>query len=233
MPRFTLGWPLITSLGAVLAGVLLLPLVFTGELPMRLGAASAAALPDPTLDRGRSPGPTQTALLAGGCFWGMEAIYEEVRGVKSVETGYAGGSADTARYAEVSRGTTGHAEGIRITYDSAQVSYGELLKVFFAVAHDPTELNRQGPDVGEQYRSAIFTADPMLQKLARQYIEQLNQAGSFEKPIATVVESSDRFFPAEAYHQDFVKRNPLHPYVVVHDLPKLATFRSTFPELRQ
>jgi peptide-methionine (S)-S-oxide reductase len=138
---------------------------------------------------------------------------------------------ETARYAEVSQGTTGHAEGIRITYDPAQVSYGELLKVFFAVAHDPTEHNRQGPDIGPQYRSAIFTNDPQLQTVARTYIQQLDRSGSFDKPIATQVEASDRFFPAEDYHQDFVRRNPLHPYVVVHDLPKLAAFRAAFPEL--
>ncbi|MBE9171857.1 peptide-methionine (S)-S-oxide reductase MsrA, partial [Cyanobium sp. LEGE 06143] len=147
-----MGWPLLASLGAGLAGLLVLPLLMLGQLPLRPGAASAAALPDPALDPGRRPGPDQTAVLAGGCFWGMEAIFEEVRGVHSVETGYAGGSGATARYAEVSQGTTGHAEGIRITYDPGQVSYGELLKVFFAVAHDPTEVNRQGPDVGEQYR---------------------------------------------------------------------------------
>lgn len=228
-----IGWPLAASLGATLTAVLVLPLVVSGELPLRSGAASAAALPDPALDPGRRAGPEQTAVLAGGCFWGMEAIFEEVRGVSSVETGYAGGSSDTARYAEVSRGTTGHAEGIRITYDPGQVSYGELLKVFFAVAHDPTELNRQGPDVGEQYRSAIFSHDPLLLDVARQYIQQLNEAGSFDKPIATQLERNARFYPAEAYHQDFVKRNPRHPYVVVHDLPKLETFRRTFPELRQ
>ncbi len=233
MARLRMGWPLVASLGAALAGLLVLPLLMPVQLPLRLGAASAAALPDPALDPGRRPGPDQTAVLAGGCFWGMEAIFEEVRGVRSVETGYAGGSGETARYAEVSRGSTGHAEGIRITYDPGQVSYGELLKVFFAVAHDPTEVNRQGPDVGEQYRSAIFSDDPLLQKVARQYIAQLNGAGSFAKPIATQLESNARFYPAEDYHQDFVRRNPRHPYVLVHDIPKLETFRSTFPELRQ
>ncbi|MEO1004188.1 MAG: peptide-methionine (S)-S-oxide reductase MsrA [Cyanobacteria bacterium J06638_7] len=190
-------------------------------------------LPDPALDPGRRAGSARTAVFAGGCFWGMEAIFEEIRGVSQVQTGYAGGSRATAEYAQVSRGGTAHAEGIRITYDPAQVSYGELLKVFFAVAHDPTQLNRQGPDVGEQYRSAVFTTDPELQQLVRAYIRQLDGAGSFPRPIVTRIEASDSFFPAEPYHQDFVRRNPRHPYVVVHDLPKLEQFRTSFPELRR
>lgn len=226
-------WRRLLPLAAALGGLLALPLLMGRPGPLPFGAAQATELPDPAQDPGRRVGPTQVAVLAGGCFWGMEAIFEEIRGVQQVETGYAGGSAGTASYQQVSRGGTGHAEGIRITYDPGQVSYGQLLKVFFAVAHDPTEVNRQGPDVGEPYRSAIFTADPQLQGLARAYIRQLDAAGVFPKPIATTVEASDRFFPAEAYHQDFVRRNPAHPYVVVHDLPKLATFRETFPELRR
>lgn len=226
-------WRLVLPLAAALGGLLALPLLLGRELPLPIGAAQARELPDPADDPGRRAGPPQTAVLAGGCFWGMEAIFEEIRGVKQVETGYAGGSDSTATYSQVSRGTTGHAEGIRITYDPGQVSYGELLKVFFAVAHDPTEVNRQGPDVGEQYRSAIFTTDPELRQLARSYIRQLDAERLFPKPIATQVETSGRFFRAEAYHQDFVRRNPAHPYVVVHDLPKLKTFRATFPELRR
>ncbi|SBO42252.1 peptide-methionine (S)-S-oxide reductase MsrA [Cyanobium sp. NIES-981] len=224
-------WHLLIPLAGALGGLLALPLLLGRRLPLPIGAAQATELPDPAQAPGRRAGPAQVAVLAGGCFWGMEAIFEEIRGVQRVDTGYAGGSASSATYDQVSRGSTGHAEGIRITYDPGQVSYGELLKVFFAVAHDPTEVNRQGPDVGAQYRSAIFTADPALQRLARAYIRQLDGAGVFPRPIATQVEASDRFFPAEAYHQDFVQRNPAHPYVVVHDLPKLATFRATFPEL--
>ena len=224
---------LVVALGAVITGVLVAPSLLGRRLPLPGAAAAAVELPDPLGAPGLRPGPLQTAVLAGGCFWGMEAIYEEIRGVRSVETGYAGGEAGTANYRAVSRGSTGHAEGIRITYDPAQVSYGDLLKVFFAVAHDPTEVNRQGPDVGEQYRSAIFSRDPQLQELARSYIQQLDETGLVPRPIATTVETSDRFFPAEPYHQDFVRRNPAHPYVVVHDLPKLATFREAFPELRR
>ncbi len=222
---------LLLPLLAAAAGLLALPVLRHNPLPPPGASARAAELPDPALDPGRQPGAERTALLAGGCFWGLEAIFEEIRGVSRVQTGYAGGSRETANYTQVSTGRSGHAEGIRITYDPAEVSYGELLKVFFAVAHDPTQLNRQGPDVGEQYRSAIFTADPQLQQLARAYIEQLGASGSFAQPIVTTIEASDSFFPAEPYHQDFVRRNPRHPYVVIHDLPKLQQFRSSFPEL--
>jgi peptide-methionine (S)-S-oxide reductase len=222
---------LLVPLLAAAAGLLALPVLLRDQLPPPGASARAAELPDPALDPGRRPGTARTAILAGGCFWGLEAIFEEIRGVSRVQTGYAGGSEATADYTQVSTGRTGHAEGIRITYDPAQVSYGELLKVFFAVAHDPTQLNRQGPDVGEQYRSAIFTTDPELQEMARTYIRQLDATGSFSGPIVTRIEASDTFFPAKPYHQDFVRRNPRHPYVVIHDLPKLEQFRASFPEL--
>ena len=222
---------LLIPLLAAAAGLLTLPVLLRDQLPPTAATARAAELPDPALDPGRQPGAERTAILAGGCFWGLEAIFEEIRGVSRVQTGYAGGSEATADYTQVSSGRTGHAEGIRITFDPAQVSYGELLKVFFGVAHDPTQLNRQGPDVGEQYRSAIFTTDPELQEMARTYIRQLDATGTFSRPIVTRIEASDTFFPAEPYHQDFVRRNPRHPYVVIHDLPKLKQFRSSFPEL--
>ena len=223
-----------SSLLALGAGVLALPLLMVVVLP-RLGTASvaAASLPDPATDSAVAvaPGGRATAVLAGGCFWGMEAVFEHVKGVTEVVTGYAGGSQATAAYEQVKSGDTGHAEGIRITYDPERISYGQLLKVFFAVAHDPTERNRQGPDVGPQYRSAIFPTDPEQRRVAIAYIAQLNRAGVLPRPIATTVETGRGFTPAEAYHQDFVARNPAHPYVVVHDKPKVARLKAQFPAL--
>ncbi len=221
-----------SSLLALGAGVLAVPLLMVAVLP-RLGTASvaAASLPDPATDSAVAPGGRATAVLAGGCFWGMEAVFEHVRGVTEVVTGYAGGKAATAAYERVKSGDTGHAEGIRITYDPEKISYGQLLKVFFAVAHDPTERNRQGPDVGPQYRSAIFPTDPEQRRVATAYIAQLNRAGVFPRPIATTVEAWRGFTPAEAYHQDFVARNPAHPYVVFHDKPKVARLKAEFPAL--
>ncbi len=172
----------------------------------------------------------QTAILAGGCFWGMEAVFEQVKGVRSVISGYAGGTANTATYDQVSTERTGHAEAIRITYDPAQVSYGTLLRVFFAVAHDPTQLNRQGPDTGPSYRSAIFPQTAAQAKAAQAYIAQLGRVRAFDRPIVTRIETG-RFFPAEAFHQDFFRRNPGHPYIVRWDKPKVAAFRAGFPAL--
>ncbi|WP_254217216.1 peptide-methionine (S)-S-oxide reductase MsrA [Synechococcus sp. CCY 9618] len=218
--------------GLITAGLLAAGLLAAAVVP-RLQAASAKDLPDPAVVETSAGGSTATAtaVLAGGCFWGMEAVFEHVKGVTEVVTGYAGGPAATADYEQVSNGNTGHAEGIRITYDPAKVSYGQLLKVFFAVAHDPTELNRQGPDVGSQYRSAIFPADPEQRRVATAYIVQLNRSGVFPQPIATTVETWRGFTPAEAYHQDFVARNPTHPYVVFHDKPKVARLEAEFPGL--
>lgn len=170
--------------------------------------------------------PTETAVLAGGCFWGMEAVFEHVKGVRSVVSGYAGGSAQDASYAKVSSERTGHAEAIRISFDPRQVSYAQLLRIYFSVAHDPTEVNRQGPDVGPSYRSAIFPQTAAQKRLAESFIAQLRSAG---KPIATRIESGP-FYLAEAHHQDFVRRNPLHPYVVVHDRPKLAKLKRIYPQ---
>jgi len=221
-----------TTGGLIASGVLAAGLLAAAALP-RQQAASAKDLPDPAVAEtpAGSPAATATAVLAGGCFWGMEAVFEHVKGVKEVVTGYAGGTADTADYERVSNGDTGHAEGIRITYDPARVSYGQLLKVFFAVAHNPTELNRQGPDVGSQYRSAVFPTTPDQRRVATAYIAQLNRSGVFPQPIATTVENWRGFTPAEAYHQDFVARNPTHPYVVFHDKPKVARLEAEFPGL--
>jgi peptide-methionine (S)-S-oxide reductase len=174
---------------------------------------------------------TQTAVLAGGCFWGVEAVFDHVKGVSEVVSGYSGGAAKTAQYERVSTGQTGHAEAVKITYDPTQISYGQLLKVYFSVAHDPTQVNRQGPDTGTQYRSAIFFTSPDQQKVAQSYITQLNQAQVFAAPIATELVPLNDFYAAEDYHQKFIAHNPAYPYVVVHDLPKLANLKKQFPDL--
>ena len=171
----------------------------------------------------------QTLVLAGGCFWGIEAVYEHVKGVKDAVSGYAGGTKAQADYETVSTGSTGHAESVRVTFDPAQVSLETLLQVFFSVAHDPTQLNRQGPDVGPQYRSAIFFADEEQAKAARAYIDQLTKAKVYPRPIVTQVVKLDTFYPAEEYHQDFAEKNPTYPYIVYHDKPKVAALKRQFP----
>lgn len=175
-------------------------------------------------------GPSAVAVLAGGCFWGMEAVFEHVKGVKSVTSGYAGGTAATATYDQVSTERTGHAEAIRVTYDPRIVSYATLLRVYFSVAHDPTQLNRQGPDTGPSYRSAIFPQSPAQTNAARAYIAQLGKAKAYSRAIVTKIEAG-KFFAAEAYHQDFLTRNPSHPYIVAWDKPKLAAYKAGFPTL--
>jgi peptide-methionine (S)-S-oxide reductase len=198
------------------------------------GAAGATdvVIPDPALDAPLAAAKgEQTAVLAGGCFWGIEAVFEHVKGVTDVTSGYSGGAADTADYETVSSGGTGHAESVRITYDPSRISYGQLLKVFFAVAHDPTQLNRQGPDTGTQYRSAIFYSGDEQRRIAEAYIKQLNQAKVFERPIATQVSRLNSYHQAEAYHQDYAARHPDDPYIVVNDLPKVANLRRQFPGL--
>ncbi len=173
----------------------------------------------------------QTAVLAGGCFWGVDAVFKHVKGVKSVASGYSGGEEDTAHYELVSMGTTGHAESVKITYDPSQISYSDLLRVFFSVAHDPTELNRQGPDAGPQYRSAIFYANDEQKQMALAYIEQLNQLKTFRAPIVTQVVPVKGFYPAEEYHQNYLERHPNNPYIVFYDAPKLRTLQKEFPSL--
>lgn len=193
---------------------------------------TATTFPDPKTDLPPSPVQgEQTLVLAGGCFWGMEAVFEHLQGVTDVVSGFSGGQAETAHYEIVSQGRSGHAEAVAITYDPAQISYGQLLKVFFAVAHDPTQLNRQGPDTGTQYRSAIFVTSQAQQQVAQAYIEQLNQAHIFQAPIVTQVVPLTGFYAAEAYHQDFIARQPYYPYVVVNDLPKLDRLQHQFGDL--
>jgi peptide-methionine (S)-S-oxide reductase len=172
----------------------------------------------------------ETVVLAGGCFWGMEAVFEHVKGVKSVVSGYAGGSAGDANYDAVSAETTGHAEAVRIVFDPAQVSLGDLFKVYFTVAHDPTQVNRQTPDVGESYRSAVFPSDAAQRAFAQSFIASLNKSGAYAKPIATRIEAG-QFYPAEAYHQDFMRRNPNHPYILAWDVAKVAKLKKTWPGL--
>lgn len=187
--------------------------------------------PDPAIDIPPAPGSKpQSAVLAGGCFWCTEAVYERLEGVKEVTSGYAGGTAETANYEAVSSGLTDHAESIRIVFDPAKITYGQILKIFFSVAHDPTQLNRQGPDRGRQYRSAIFYADEQQKKVAEAYIAQLNAAKVFDKKIVTEVAPLKKFYPAELYHQDFVRRNPRQPYVVVNALPKVEKLKKQYPD---
>lgn len=201
-------------------------------LPFLLaGLAAAVTLPDPSVDMDRSAAGKQTAVLAGGCFWCTEAVFEQLTGVSKVISGFAGGDAATAHYDMVSAGKTNHAESIEITFDPAKITYGQLLKVFFSVAHDPTQLNRQGPDYGHQYRSAVFYKDAEQKRIAEAYIKQLDEAHVFKKPIVTEVTALKRFYPAEEYHQDFVKRHPDHPYVVVNAIPKLHKLKKEFPGL--
>lgn len=173
----------------------------------------------------------QTAVLSGGCFWGMEAVFEHLKGVSNVVSGFSGGSAKTAHYEIVSSGETRHAESVRITYDPSQISYGQLLKIYFLVAHDPTQLNQQGPDRGTQYRSVIFFANDEQKQVAQAYITQLNKAHIFHKPIVTQLVPLSGFYAAEEYHQHFIDRNPNYPYVVVNDLPKLDKLRQQFPDV--
>jgi peptide-methionine (S)-S-oxide reductase len=193
---------------------------------------AASGFPDPAKDiRATASGTQQTAVLAGGCFWGVEAVFEQLKGVTDVVSGFAGGSRLTAHYEVVSSGITSHAESVKITYNPAAITYGQLLKVFFAVAHDPTQLNRQGPDEGPQYRSSIFYSNGDEKAVAEAYIKQLADAKVFNRPIVTTVVALDGFFPAEEYHQNFLARHPDYPYIVVNDLPKLRALKTEFPEL--
>jgi peptide-methionine (S)-S-oxide reductase len=196
------------------------------------GTSDAATLPDPVVDAAKTADKrSATAVFAGGCFWGVEAVFKHVKGVTSAVSGYAGGSAKTAHYEIVGTGLTGHAESVEVTYDPSQISYGQLLRVFFSVAHDPTQLNRQGPDAGTQYRSAIFYADPDQQRIAQAYIDQLSKAKVFARPIVTQLTPLNAFYPAEDYHQDYLARHPESMYIVMNDLPKLNNLRQEFPQI--
>jgi peptide-methionine (S)-S-oxide reductase len=195
-------------------------------------AESARSIPAPVLDEPSDPQATsEVAILAGGCFWGVQGVFQHVEGVTSAVSGYAGGGADTAHYEMVGTNTTGHAESVQVTFDPRRISYGHILQVYFSVAHDSTELNRQGPDVGTQYRSAIFPTNPEQARIAEAYITQLNQGNTFNASIVTKVEPGRSFYPAEGYHQDFLTRNPTYPYIVANDLPKIEALKRLFPNL--
>lgn len=195
----------------------------SAEPARRMPAAAVDLAAPPTLKY-------DTAVFAGGCFWGVQGVFQRVKGVNNAVSGYAGGDAKTARYEDVGSGRTGHAEAVRITYDPRQISYGKLLQIYFSVAHDPTQFNRQGPDVGPQYRSTVFAENPEQARVAKAYIAQLNQAKTFNRQLATTIEMSKPFYAAEAYHQDFLTRHPSHEYIVFNDLPKIDDLKKLFPE---
>ncbi len=193
------------------------------------GAEPAVVIAAPAKDEPAATSHSETALFAGGCFWGIQRVFQHVKGVTSAVSGYAGGAAGTANYEEVSTGETGHAESVKVTFDPTQVTYGELLHIFFSVGHNPTQLNRQGPDTGSQYRSAVFPLNAAQAAVAKAYIAQLNASKSFSEPMVTKIENNAHFYPAEAYHQNFLNDNPDYPYIVVNDLPKIKDLQQVFP----
>jgi len=193
-------------------------------------ADDARPVPAPAIDEQTGQAASEVAVLAGGCFWGVQGVFQHVDGVTNAVSGYAGGDKAAAEYETVSSGRTGHAESVQVTFDPRKVSYGRLLQIYFSVAHDPTELNRQGPDFGTQYRSAIFPTTPEQVRVAKAYIAQLNQAHAFDAAIVTRIEPDRAFYPAEAYHQDFLTRNPTYPYIVINDLPKIRALKRLFPD---
>jgi peptide-methionine (S)-S-oxide reductase len=208
----------------------LIPVLLVAAISV--AARPRVAFPDPAVDIPASAAQgKQTAVLAGGCFWGVEAVFEHLKGVTNVVSGFAGGDKSTAHYETVSTGQTGHAESVKITYDPSQITYGQLLKVYFSVAHNPTELNRQGPDTGTQYRSAIFYMNDDEKKVAEAYIQQLENAKVFSKRIVTQVVPLRGFYAAEGYHQHFLDHNPNNPYIVYNDLPKLAQLKKQYPQM--
>ncbi len=198
--------------------------------PVAAAGAAPSVLPAPADDNPRQQGRVQTAVLAGGCFWGMQEVFEHVRGVREVVAGYSGGPRSKANYQDVETGNTGHAESVQITFDPAQLTYGELLQIYFSVAHDPTELDAQGPDTGKQYRSVIFYADDAQRRIAEDYIRQLTGGKAFAQPIVTEIDPLKGFYRAEDFHQDYYLKNPQAPYIVAVDLPKIRNLKTLFPE---
>jgi peptide-methionine (S)-S-oxide reductase len=224
------GISLMSSFSRVFAVLLMLTL--GGAIACNAGDNAITAVPNPAIDAPIATSKTQqTAVVAGGCFWGIQAVFQHVKGVVNATSGYSGGAANTAEYELVSTGETGHAESVKITYDPSQITYGQLLRVFFSVAHDPTQLNRQGPDSGTQYRSVIFYGDDEQKRIAESYIVQLDKAQVFPRPMVTQVVPLKAFYPAEAYHQDYATNHPNNPYIVYNDAPKVAHLHQEFPEL--
>ena len=219
-----------TRRGPALFAAAALALASAWFLASPSGAEDARVIPAPAVDEPAAAAASEVAVLAGGCFWGVQGVFQHVKGVTAAVSGYAGGEKKTAEYETVSRGATGHAESVQITFDPHQISYGRILQIYFSVAHNPTELNFQGPDVGTQYRSAIFPASAEQARVAQAYIAQLDAAHAFDKPIVTRIEPSHAFFAAEEYHQDFLTRHPSYPYIVINDLPKVENLKRLFPD---
>jgi peptide-methionine (S)-S-oxide reductase len=213
---------------ALIGGALAVAAIGLGILPS--SAESAKLVPPPAVDASGGPSAPAVVVLAGGCFWGVQGVFQHVDGVTSAVSGYAGGAKDTAQYDKVTSGRTGHAEAVRITYDPGKVSLGRLLQIYFSVAHDPTQLNRQGPDVGTQYRSTIFPTNDEQARVAKAYIEQLDQARVYGAKVVTTIEPGQAFYPAEGYHQDYMTLHPRQPYIAMHDLPKVDALKRLFPQ---
>jgi peptide-methionine (S)-S-oxide reductase len=228
------AFPDAKHLKGVWAGLVFMTLVVGGGAAL-VSASSAAqearAIPAPAADPTPGAATSETAILAGGCFWGVQGVFQHVDGVSNAVSGYAGGESETADYEKVSTGTTGHAESVRITFDPRKITYGHILQIYFSVAHDPTQLDRQGPDTGPQYRSAIFPTTAEQAATANAYIAQLNQAHVFDAAIVTRIEPNRTFYPAETYHQDFLTLHPTYPYIVVVDLPKIGELKRLFPDV--
>src|SRR5262245_26966880 len=216
-------WMVLVGLVAVSAGAGI------SQPAAMLAAESAVIIPAPAADNPKAAGPVQTAVLAGGCFWGVQGVYQHVRGVQQAVSGYSGGTKATADYETVSRGVTDHAESVEVRFDPGVISYGEILQIYFSVAHDPTQRDRQGPDTGRQYRSNIFFVDDSQKRIAEAYIAQLEKTKADGRPIVTRVDPLSAFYPAEAYHHDFMIKNPRHPYIVINDLPKVENLKKVFP----
>jgi peptide-methionine (S)-S-oxide reductase len=220
-------WQSKLMIGAL--GIAVSILISAGISNHAMAAEPAVVIPAPAMDNPKTASTLQTAVIAGGCFWGVQGVYQHVKGVRNVLSGYAGGDKSTAEYETVSGGNTGHAESVQISFDPKEISYGEILQIYFSVAHDPTQLNRQGPDAGTQYRSSIFYSDEGQKNIAQAYIAQLNKARVFNGAIVTRVEPLKGFYPAEDYHQDFLVNNPRYPYIVFNDLPKVQHLKQVFP----
>jgi peptide-methionine (S)-S-oxide reductase len=224
--NLSLGETLMRRFAALLIGTV------CALTPFAVRAEPAVVIPPPALDETAPGSALETAVLAGGCFWGMQAVYQHVKGVTNAISGYTGGAKKTAEYEIVSSGTTGHAESVEVTFNPRQISYGKILQIYFSVAHNPTELNRQGPDYGTQYRSEIFPQSTEQQKIARHYISQLDQAHVFKRPIVTKTDAlKAAFYPAEGYHQDYAIKHPYQPYIVYNDAPKVENLKKLFPDV--